>query len=199
MVISAPSGGGKSAVKNHLIKSDRRFAFSITCTTRKPRPGEKEGRDYYFVSPEKFEALRKNGSLIEWAEVHGNLYGTPKKSVLSLLESGKIPLMTIDVKGAKSVKRIFRDAVSIFLLPPSLSVMVKRLKKRGEGERELSIRLKTAKRELKEAFGYDYLVINDKLEKASEDIAAVVKAETLKLSRNCAFVKDFASDFKKIK
>lgn len=199
VVISAPSGGGKSAVKDYLIRSDSRFAFSVTCTTRKPRPGEKEGKDYYFVSYEKFEALKRNGSLIEWAEVHGNFYGTPKKSVLSLLDKGKIPLMTIDVKGAKSVKKIFKNVVSIFLLPPCLDIMLTRLRNRGESEKDLSIRLKTAKKELTEAFTYDYLVINARLEKAVEDIIAIVKAETLNMARNTNFVKKFALELNSVK
>ncbi|MEW5951228.1 MAG: guanylate kinase [Elusimicrobia bacterium] len=195
VVISAPSGGGKSAVKNYLLKTDKRFAFSVTCTTRAPRPGEKEGRDYYFVSESKFRSLIRKRALIEWAQVHGRLYGTPKKSVLSLLKKGKIPLMTIDVKGAESVKKIFKDSVSIFLLPPSLKIMKKRLEKRGENSEEISLRMKTAKKELKEAFSYDYLVINEDLKKAAEDICAVVEAEKLKLFRNSGFVKKFASDF----
>jgi len=194
VVISAPSGGGKSTVKNYLIKKDNRFAFSITCTTRLKRPGEKEGRDYYFVSESEFEKLKKDKKLIEWAIVHGHLYGTPKKSVINLLKAGKIPLMTIDVNGAKSVKKIFKDTISIFLLPPDVKTMIKRLNKRGEKKEEINIRLETAKKELKEALKFDYIVINDKIEKAVNDIINIVNVEKNKLYRNKDFIYKFSQD-----
>lgn len=193
VVISAPSGGGKSTIKNSLLEKDSRFAFSITCTTRAPRTGEKEGVDYYFVTEKEFEFLKKKKELIEWAVVHGHLYGTPKKSVINLLEAGKIPLMTIDVKGAMSVKKIFKNAVTIFILPPDFKTMLERLIKRGETKSEIFIRMKTAKKELKEALKFDYLVINDKLEDAVSEIINIVEAEKCKLFRR----KDFIRDFKK--
>jgi len=183
MVISAPSGGGKSSVRSGLLKLDRRFAFSVTCTTRPPRPGEKEGRDYYFVSAREFERLRISGRLLEWASVHGNLYGTPVKSVRELLAKGRIPIMTIDVKGAHSVKKIFPETVSVFLLPPDLKTLVRRLKKRGEAPENIALRLATARKEIKAALGYDYLVINDKLGEAVREVAAIAGLEALRVSR----------------
>jgi len=192
MVISAPSGGGKSAVRSGLMKLDSRFAFSVTCTTRLKRSGEKEGRDYYFVSAREFKRLKKNGRLLEWAVVHGNLYGTPVKSVRELLAKGLIPIMTIDVKGARSVKKIFPETVSVFLLPPDLKTLVRRLKKRGEAPENIELRLATARKEIKEAGGYDYLVINDKLSEAVKEVAAIAGLEVLKVRHNLERVSAFS-------
>ena len=149
MVISAPSGGGKSVVRAEIFKKDKRFKFSVTCTTRKKRKGEVQGRDYHFVSDKKFKKLISDKKLLEWAKVHGNLYGTPIKSVRDILKENKIPLMTIDVNGARSVKKYFPDAVTVFILSPSLKILVKRLKLRKESEENIAIRLETAKKEIK--------------------------------------------------
>jgi len=199
VVISAPSGGGKSTVKDFLIKRDSRFKFSVTCTTRPPRPKEREGLDYYFVSEKKFRELIKKGELIEWASVHGHLYGTPKKSVLSILKKGYIPIMTIDVNGAKSVKRIFNNAVSIFMLPPYPSVMIERLKKRGESVENLSVRLNTAKKEMSKSSFFDYLVVNDDIDKAVSSVISIVDAETMRVKRKISFIRDFSSKLSGIK
>ncbi|OIO00802.1 MAG: guanylate kinase [Elusimicrobia bacterium CG1_02_56_21] len=184
MVISSPSGGGKTVVRSGLLKQDKRFSFSITCTTRARRPGEVEGKDYYFVSADQFSRLRAGGKLLEWAKVHGNYYGTPVKSVVEVLEKGRIPLMTIDVKGARSVKRIFPETVTVFLLPPDLKTLVQRLRGRGEAPENVAVRLETARAELKVASGYDYLVINDKLPEAIREVAAIAELETRKTGRN---------------
>lgn len=191
MVISAPSGGGKTVVRSGLLDLDKRFAFSVTCTTRPRRPGEKEGRDYFFVTPAQFLKMRREGKLLEWARVHGNYYGTPVKSVMSVLEQGRIPVMTIDVKGARSVKRIFPEAVTVFLLPPDLKTLVQRLKGRGEKPENVAIRLETARSEIKVASRFDYLVINDKLPEAVREVAAIADLETRKTRRNLDKVKAF--------
>ena len=191
MVISAPSGGGKTVVRSGLLKLDKRFAFSVTCTTRPQRPGEVDGRDYYFVSAEQFGKLRKEGKLLEWAVVHGNYYGTPVKSVIEVLKKGRIPVMTIDVKGARSVKRLFPEAVTVFLLPPDLKTLVQRLRGRGEAPENVSVRLETARSEIKVASGFDYLVINDKLPEAVREVAAIADLETRKTGRNLDKVKAF--------
>ena len=199
MVISAPSGGGKTVVRSGLLKLDKRFAFSVTCTTRPRRPGEAEGRDYYFVTVEQFRKLRKEGKLLEWATVHGNYYGTPVKSVTEVLEKGRIPVMTIDVKGAHSVKKIFPGAVTVFLLPPDLKTLVQRLRGRGEAAGNVAVRLETARSELKAASRFDYLVINDKLNEAVREVAAIAGLETRKTGRNLDRVKDFGSQLRKSK
>ena len=195
MVISAPSGGGKSVVRAEIFKKDKRFKFSVTCTTRKKRKGEVQGRDYHFVSDKKFKKLISDKKLLEWAKVHGNLYGTPIKSVRDILKENKIPLMTIDVNGARSVKKYFPDAVTVFILSPSLKILVKRLKLRKESEENIAIRLETAKKEIKEAFFYEYFVVNGKLEKAVENIIKIADCESLKMWRNRDAILKFKKEF----
>ena len=195
MVISAPSGGGKSVVRAEIFKKDKRFKFSVTCTTRKKRKGEVQGRDYHFVSDKKFKKLISDKKLLEWAKVHGNLYGTPIKSVRDILKENKIPLMTIDVNGARSVKKHFPDAVTVFILSPSLKILVKRLKLRKESEENIAIRLETAKKEIKEAFFYEYFVVNGKLEKAVENIIKIADCESLKMWRNRDAILKFKKEF----
>ena len=199
MVISAPSGGGKTVVRSGLLKLDKRFAFSVTCTTRARRPGEVDGRDYYFVTPERFAALRKQGMLLEWAVVHGNYYGTPVRSVMSVLAEGRIPVMTIDVKGARSVKKIFPGAVTVFLLPPDLKTLVQRLRGRGEAPENVAVRLRTARSEIKVASSFDYLVINDKLRETVREVAAIADLETRKTGRNLDKVRAFGTQLSKKK
>lgn len=183
LVLSAPSGGGKTAVRDGLLK-DSRFGFSITCTTRAPRPGEINGKDYYFVSKDEFLSLRKDGKLLEWAEVHGNYYGTPVKSVKDVMDSGKIPVMTIDVKGAASIRKIFDDAVTIFIIPPSPKILKKRLELRGESAEGMKVRMNTAREEMKQAHLFDYLVINDSLDAAISDVVKITETEMLRMCRN---------------
>jgi len=193
MVIASPSGGGKTVVRSGLLKLNKKFAFSVTCTTRPRRPGEAEGRDYYFVTVPQFLKLRKEGKLLEWAKVHGNYYGTPVKSVMQVLGAGRIPVMTIDVKGARSVKRIFPEAVTVFLLPPDLKTLVQRLRGRGERPENVAVRLRTARSEIKVASTFDYLVINDKLPEAVREVAAIAELETRKIGRNLDKVRAFGS------
>ena len=194
MVISAPSGGGKTVVRSGLLKLNKKFAFSVTCTTRPRRPGEVDGKDYYFVTVPQFLKLRKEGRLLEWARVHGNYYGTPVKSVMEVLEKGRIPVMTIDVKGARSVKRIFPEAVTVFLLPPDLKTLVQRLRGRGEKPENVTVRLETARSEIKVASTFDYLVINDRLPEAVKEVAAIAELETRKIGRNLDKVRAFGSE-----
>jgi len=197
MVISAPSGGGKTVVRSGLLKLDKRFDFSVTCTTRPRRPGEVDGKDYYFVTKERFVKLRKESKLLEWAVVHGNYYGTPVRSVIDVLEKGRIPVMTIDVKGARSVKKLFPEAVTVFLLPPDLKTLVQRLRGRGEAPENVSVRLETARSEIKVASSFDYLVINDKLPEAVREVAAIADLETRKTGRNLDKVKAFGKQLEK--
>lgn len=197
MVLAAPSGGGKTVVRSGLLKLNKKFAFSVTCTTRARRPGEKEGKDYYFLTVPQFLKLRKEGRLLEWAKVHGNYYGTPVKSVMEVLKTGRIPVMTIDVQGARSVKRLFPEAVTVFLLPPDLKTLVQRLRGRGEAPENVAVRLETARSEIKVASAFDYLVINDRLSEAIKEVAAIAELEMLKTARNLDKVKSFGSQLSK--
>ena len=199
MVISAPSGGGKTVVRSGLLKLNKKFAFSVTCTTRPRRPGEVDGKDYFFVTVEQFGRLRRDGKLLEWAKVHGNFYGTPVKSVMAVLEKGRIPVMTIDVKGARSVKKLFPAAVTVFLLPPDLKTLVQRLRGRGEAPENVAVRLRTARSELKVASTFDYLVINDSLPEAVREVAAIAELETRRTARNLDKVESFGSQLRKKK
>ena len=177
-----------------MLKLDGKFAFSVTCTTRPRRPEEADGRDYYFVTEPQFMKLRREGKLLEWAKVHGNYYGTPVRSVTEVLREGRIPVMTIDVKGARSVRRLFPDAVTVFLLPPDLKTLVRRLRARGEPPENVAVRLNTAKAELKAAPAFDYLVINDRLPETVREVAAIAELETLRTRRNLDKVRAFGAE-----
>ena len=184
VVISSPTAGGKTTVCAELIKSDRTSVRSVSCTTRKPRKGEKNGVDYFFVSEKTFKENIKRGVFLEWAKVHDSYYGTPAKPAGTQLRKGKNVILTIDVKGGSLVKRNFRDACLIFLLPPSFKEMLRRIKRRGTERREaVNLRLKTAEKELGEIAGYQYLVINDTVKNAVGTIRAIIKAENSKLKR----------------
>lgn len=181
-IISAPAGGGKTTIVNMLLKEVPNLERVITCTTRKPREGEKDKIDYFFLSKEEFEQGIKNGKFLEYAKVHDNYYGTPKDEVEKLLSEGKDLILVIDVQGMKQIKEKM-DIVSIFILPPSLDELINRMKKRGEPEEEIKKRLETAKREIPQWKYYDYIVINDVLEQAKEDIKSIILSRRLKRER----------------
>ena len=171
-VISGPSGGGKTTVVDRLRQRLRGLARSISVTTRSPRPGERRGRDYRFVSLETFQQLRRNGELLEWARVHGAYYGTPKRPVLKTLAQGRDIVLSIDVRGAQQVHRSLKErAVLIFLLPPSMARLRQRLlQRRTETPAAIRRRLAAARREIACASWYDYTVVNDRL---SQTVTAV--------------------------
>ena len=178
LVVSAPSGAGKTTLCRLLVKR-LRFSFSVSHTTRSPRSGEVEGRDYYFVDRKTFEEMIRRGEFLEWAEVHGNLYGTSWQEVNRRLSSGQDLLLDIDVQGASQVRqRLGFRAVFVFIRPPSLEELKRRLRARGtEDEDALARRLARAREELHYAPWFDYVVVNDELERAFEDLAAIVRAE----------------------
>ena len=181
-VISAPSGGGKTTIVQHLGRSVPRLVRSVSVTTRAPRVGEREGRDYRFVSPAAFERLKRSGQLLEWAKVHGAFYGTPKRPVTRALAQGRDVILSIDVQGARQVRRALgRQAVLVFLLPPSLSQLRERLlQRRTETPAGLRRRLSAARRELANAAWYDYRVINDRLAAAVARLEAIMKRKRLR-------------------
>ncbi|ADU97365.1 guanylate kinase [Thermovibrio ammonificans] len=184
IVVSAPSGTGKTTLCHMLLKEIPTLEFSVSYTTRPPREGEVDGRDYHFVTKEQFERMIEEGDFLEWANVYGNLYGTSKSQVLKALEEGRDILLDIDTQGALQVKKNFPEAVLIFILPPSLEELERRLRKRGtDPEEVIERRLKTAREELKKALCYDYLVVNDELEKAFDQLKGIITAEKLKSER----------------
>ncbi len=178
ILISGPSGTGKGTVCDLLRQKHPEISYSISATTRQPRPGEQDGVNYYFYSREKFQEMIDQGQLLEWAEVYGNFYGTPKQKVLDRLEAGEDILLEIDTQGALNVMKVMPEGLFIFLLPPSLEELAARLKGRGtETEESLHRRLGAAVDEIKLATKYRYVVVNDKVEDAQETIANIIEAE----------------------
>ena len=187
IIISAPSGGGKTSIVNRLL-TDGKLSRVITATTRAPRQGEIDGKDYLFWSVKKFENAINKDKMAEWAKVHVNYYGVPKSSLDKLIKAGKYPVLVIDVQGAKTVKRLYKDAVSIFITPPDFAELKKRIAARNDGTTDIKVRLESAKKELKRIKYYDYLVINDIFEQAVEDCKAIIQAETKKVKRQAKFI-----------
>lgn len=184
LVVAATSGTGKSTVCSRLLERDPSLRLSISYTSRAPRAGEVDGVDYRFVERREFESLIKDGLLLEWAEVHGNLYGTPAVETQALLDGGHDVLFDIDVQGALQLRESHQDAVLVFLLPPSWEEAVRRLRSRGtETEEKIARRLETAVSELAAAEGFDYLVVNDELEEAVDLLLAVRDAERSRARR----------------
>ena len=178
ILISGPSGTGKGTVCDLLRQKHPEISYSISATTRQPRPGEQDGVNYYFYTKEKFQEMIDQGQLLEWAEVYGNFYGTPKQKVLDRLEAGEDILLEIDTQGALNVMKVMPEGLFIFLLPPSLEELAARLKGRGtETEESLHRRLGAAVDEIKLAAKYRYVVVNDNVEDAQETIAKIIEAE----------------------
>ena len=186
LIISAPSGAGKLTLLNELRKRKAdRFVTSISATTRKPRHGEKDGVDYYFLKREAFIARRDGGEFAEWAEVHGNLYGTLNAELDRCLETGKDAVLELDVQGMRNMKKARSDFVSVFLMPPSLEELERRLRSRGTDDDDvIALRLKNARVEIEERHAFDYIVVNDKIEAAASDLEAILRAEHCRAFRH---------------
>ncbi len=185
VVISAPSGGGKGTILKELFARDDNLRLSVSATTRSPRPGEEHGKQYYFISREEFEKLIAEGKMLEHAYYVDNYYGTPREPVEQWTGQGRDVVLEIEVQGGAQVKKLMPECVSIFIMPPSMEVLGRRLRGRGtEDEATVLKRLDTARQEIPCAKGYDYVVYNDRLEDAVEDIQAILRAEKLKYSRN---------------
>lgn len=190
IVVVSPSGGGKGTILREVMSVNEKMRFSVSATTRNPREGEIEGEHYYFVSREKFETMIAGHEMLEYAEYCGNYYGTPIAPVEKWVNEGHDVILEIEVQGCEQIKNLLPDCVTIFILPPSMEVLEKRLRRRGtESEEVLQGRLKTALSEIKYAEKADYIVINDKLEDAVEDFNAIIKAEKLKVNRNLDNIK----------
>ncbi|NOX97607.1 MAG: guanylate kinase [Nitrospirae bacterium] len=184
-VVSSPSGGGKTTICRELMKWSPELNYSISVTSRPARAGEKEGKDYYFVSEKEFEERRGRDEFAEWAEVHGHRYGTPRKFLDEALSSGKDIILDIDVKGALQIKDEYKESSClIFLLPPSLETLATRLKKRNtDNAREVEKRLAKAKEEISFLKEYHYVVVNQKLSQAVQEVQAIITAERCRVGR----------------
>ena len=184
LILSSPSGGGKTTIARMLLERRHDVGYSVSCTTRAARPREQEGKDYFFLSQDEFERRRALDEFAESAVVHGNLYGTLRNEVKRVLASGKHVIMDIDVQGARQFARAFPESVLVFLLPPSTDVLIDRLRARQtEDHRKLLVRLRSAREELREVGRYQYVVVNDNLERAYTQVTAIVDAETVRHER----------------
>ena len=206
VILSAPSGGGKTTIAHHLLRHRDDLGYSVSCTTRKPRSGEKDGSDYYFVTPAEFESARAKGEFAESAEVHGNFYGTLRREVDRVMTSGRHVVMDIDVQGARQFAEAYPESVLIFVLPPDARIMLERLTARGsESADSLSRRLRSAVAELRSVDLYGYLVVNDDLGEAVRTISGIIDAEESRLNhvagyreRVGALVADLESELEKM-
>ena len=185
IIVSAPSGAGKTSICNSLIKSDKNIVYSISTTTRQPRKGEKNGKEYFFVDNKKFKDMVKKNLFVEYAKVHNYFYGTSKKMLEETLNKGKDILLDIDVQGAIKIKKQYKDALMIFITTPTLKILKERLIKRNKDSMDvINTRVKNAKKELTYLPRYDYLVLNDKLDISIENVKSIIKAERLSIKRN---------------
>jgi len=185
LILSSPSGAGKSTLSRMLMDWDPTMRFSVSATTRAPRPGEVDGREYYFRSREEFESMVKSGEMLEHAEVFGNLYGSPRGPVLAAMEAGRDTVFDIDWQGGQQVKQAMRDdVVSIFILPPSIAELDRRLRSRGQDSDEvIAGRMAKARDEISHASEYDYWVVNDDLELALQQFSGIIQTQRLRQTK----------------
>lgn len=195
-IVSGPSGCGKSSLVQRLLQADRGLLFSVSYTTRAPRGLERPGEHYHFVSREDFEQMIRAGQFLEWAEVFGNYYGTHRRYLEQAAAEGKDLVLDIDVQGAQQLKCKVPEAVSIFVLAPSRAELERRLRNRSEDAADaIARRLREASREVARYAAYDYLLVNQDIREATENLAAIVKAERLRRSRMAALVQPILAEF----
>jgi len=183
MIVSAPSGAGKTSICRKILRMFPDLRFSVSYTTRLPRPGEVNGKDYIFISEDDFRARIARGEFIEWVENYGQLYGTSKKATKAFLEQGCDLILDIEPRGAKAIREHYPRSVSVFILPPSLSDLKSRLAKRGENAAVMERRLQTSLDEIREALWYDYIIFNERLDEAVDQFRAVYIAEKSRRDR----------------
>ena len=184
VILSAPSGGGKTTIAKRLLEQRGDVGYSVSCTTRLPRAGERDGKDYYFLSTGEFVDARERGEFAESAEVHGRMYGTLRREVQRVLGSGRHVLMDIDVQGAEQFARAFPESVLIFVLPPSVDVLMARLMARKtESDETVRVRLASALQELQAVSSYQYIVVNDDLDRAVSVVSGIIDAEMARRER----------------
>jgi len=196
-VVSSPSGGGKGTIIRHVLDVVENLRYSVSFTTRAPRLGEVHGREYFFVSRETFDEMVAAGEFLEWACVHGNFYGTAKDQVIEETASGADIILEVDVQGAASVRQLLMDSVSIFILPPSYEVLRQRLIARGtDAPEELALRLRNAPEELRQYSAFDYVIINDEIDRAVGQLASIIYAERARCMRQESLVLEVIEKFK---
>ncbi len=179
VVISAPSGGGKTSIIRGILESQQRdYAYSVSMTTRPPRPGERHGQDYFFVTPQEFQQKIRENGFVEWAEVHNHLYGTPRAAIDEWLANGKLVFMDLDVQGGLNVKQTYGErAILIFIKPPSMESLQTRLRGRNtDSPEDIDVRLQAAARELAMAEQYDHVIVNKDLDETVRQVAAIINA-----------------------
>lgn len=200
LVLSAPSGTGKTTLCNRLLAEFPNLGYSISCTTRPQRPGEIDGKDYFFISPAEFAKKIEAGDFAEWAEVHGNLYGSPLAPVRKLLEEGRDVLFDIDVQGAGQLRPNLPEANFVFIFPPSLGELEKRLLRRQlDSESVIKGRLANAASEIREAWLYDAIICNDCLERAYDQLRSFYIAATLKPGLHSSMIETLLTEFQSAK
>ena len=193
-VLSSPSGAGKSTIARMLLASDDGIAMSVSATTRPIRPGETDGVDYHFVDDAAFDALVAEGAFLEWAHVFGHRYGSLKREVLKVIESGRDVMLDIDWQGTQQLKQVDPDIVRVFILPPSMTELERRLRARGtDSDRVIAERMRRAAAEISHWAEYDYVLINNDAEKCRELVHNILKAERLKATRR-VFLHDFVRE-----
>jgi guanylate kinase len=184
IIVSGPSGAGKTSLCYGVAQDSHSITYSISATTRPRREDEVNGKDYHFVEPARFKKMIEDGELLEWAEVHGHFYGTPRSSVEPLIEKGKKVIMDIDVQGGLSMRKAFPDGVFVFVIPPSFEILEERLRERKtEPEEVLQTRLRNAREEIKYWRHYDYLIVNDQLSAALTQLSCIIAAEDSRMTR----------------
>ncbi|MCX5847430.1 MAG: guanylate kinase [Deltaproteobacteria bacterium] len=192
IVVSAPSGTGKTSILREVLKMCPNMLFSVSYTTRLPRPGEEDGKDYYFISDEAFRDRITQGEFAEWEEYSGNLYGTSAKTMKAFLEKGLDLILDVETRGAKALKNKYSGGVFVFILPPSIGELKKRLNKRGfESEQMMNKRTDKALDEIKESIWYDYVIFNDRIETAIDTLRAIYVAEKSRRERSANKIKCF--------
>jgi len=195
VIISAPSGAGKTTLIEKLLIQNPIFEFAVSTTTRVRRAGEAEGKNYYFVSYEEFMQMVDRGEFLEWAKVHDNYYGTTKKEVDRIKQHSKIPIFDVDVQGARSLRNKLQNVISVFIIPPSIQELERRLRHRStETDHQIAVRLNNAVGELREYVNYDYIVVNDDLQKALDELNAILKTIILKREYMDSKVKKLLED-----
>jgi len=186
-VVVAPSGAGKSSLVNALLAQDASLCLSVSATTRAPRSGETDGKDYRFVTQADFAALQQTDQLLEWAEVHGNFYGTPRDQIDQAIHQGRDILLEIDWQGARQVKRLFTQTIGIFILPPSIQTLEQRLQQRGQDSQEvIQRRIEAASEEISHAPEFEYVIINQEFRIALAELTEVIAVARLRYSSQLA-------------